>query len=343
MIDKLLAELDKIESDVRERLAQIESMDLVEALRIEYMARKGTLTGIMRSIGEIDPADRPRFGARAGAVKKLLTEGLEQAKARLKSEDQGDGEFLDITLPGRTPALGRAHPLTIALDQALGIFAEMGFSVAEGPEIEHDYYNFEALNFPPDHPARDMQDTYFLEEEGWLLRTHTSPTQIREMEKREPPLRVVMPGRVYRNEEINVRSHNQFFQVEGLYVDEDVTFADLKGTIITFCRRFFGSSTDVRFRPSFFPFTEPSAEVDVSCYMCGGKGCRICKHTGWLEIMGAGMVDPALYSFVGYDPDKVSGFAFGMGIDRTTMNRYGVDDIRRFFENHMWFLRQFER
>ena len=343
MIDELLSELDLIEDDIGRRLSACESTEDVEGVRIEFLARKGRLTRVMRSIGTVAAEDRPRLGARSAQVKKLVTGGIERALERLQKGAVSEDRFFDVTLPGRTPLLGRPHPLTIAMEQVVTIFSEMGFSVAEGPEIETDYYNFEALNFPPDHPARDMQDTYFLKSPGWLLRTHTSPVQIREMEKRTPPLRLIMPGRVYRNEEINLRSLNQFFQVEGLYIDKDVTFADLKGTIETFCKRFFTPETGVRFRPSFFPFTEPSAEADVTCFICKGQGCRVCKNTGWLEILGAGMVDPSLYGFVGYDPEQVSGFAFGMGVDRTAMMRYGVDDIRRFFENHLWFLEQFER
>ena len=343
MIEELLAELDQIEADAGQRLAACETAEDVDAVRIAYVSRKGSLTRIMKTIGTVSAEDRPKLGARAGKVKKFLADGLQSALEDIERRKAASESTFDVTLPGRRPALGRPHPLSIVMNQMVSIFKEMGFAVAEGPEIEHDYYNFEALNFPPDHPARDMQDTYFLKSEGWLLRTHTSPVQIREMEKRKPPVRMLMPGRVYRNEDVNVRSMNQFYQVEGLYVDKNVTFADLKGTIDAFCKRFFTPETKVRFRPSYFPFTEPSAEADVTCIMCKGKGCRICKNTGWLEILGCGMVDPALYGFVGYDPEEVTGFAFGMGIDRTAMMRFGVDDIRRFFENQMWFLEQFER
>ena len=343
MIEELLAELDQIEAEAGPRLAACATAGEVDAIRVAYLGRKGSLTRIMKTIGTVAAEDRPRLGARAGSVRKLVSEGLDAASDAIEAKERAKKSAFDITLPGRTPSLGRPHPLAIVMDRVVSIFKEMGFSVAEGPEIEHDYYNFEALNFPPDHPARDMQDTYFLKSPGWLLRTHTSPVQIREMEKRKPPLRMLMPGRVYRNEDVNVRSMNQFYQVEGLYVDKGVTFADLKGTIDAFCKRFFSPETKVRFRPSFFPFTEPSAEADVTCIMCKGAGCRICKNTGWLEILGCGMVDPNLYKFVGYDAEEVTGFAFGMGIDRTAMMRFGVDDIRRFFENQIWFLEQFER
>ncbi len=340
-IEDLIAELDQIASEAPQRFAACKDKADVEELRVEYLGRKAALTRIMRSIGQVAPEDRPRLGARAGEVKALLSDLLEQAQQRHARAATAEPQF-DPTLPGRTQRLGRLHPLTIAVNEMLDILKEMGFTVAEGPEIDCDYYNFEALNYAPDHPARDMQDTYFLERTNWLLRTHTSPTQIRVMEKQKPPVRVVMPGRVFRNEEVNVRSMNQFFQIEGLYVDKNVTFADLKGTLDAFCRRMFGADIATRFRPSYFPFTEPSVEVDVSCSVCHGSGCRVCKQTGWLEILGAGMVDPALYGFVGYDPEVYSGFAFGMGVDRTAMRTWGIPDIRWYWENDMRFLRQFD-
>ncbi len=340
MTDELLAELDLIEAEAPVRFAECPDADGVEAVRVAYLGRKGSLTHILRSVGTASAEDRPKLGARAGQVKRAVGDALDAALERVAVVETVGSEF-DLTLPGRTQHVGRRHPLTAALDEMVDIFLEMGFGIEEGPEIESDYYNFEALNFPPDHPARDMQDTYFLHEPGWLLRTHASPMQIRAMEKREPPVRVAMPGRVYRNEEINARSMNQFLQIEGLYVDRDVTFADLKGTVEIFCKRFFGPEVKVRFRPSYFPFTEPSAEVDVSCVICGGEGCRVCKKTGWLEIGGSGMVDPAVFGSVGYDPEEFTGFAFGMGVDRTAMMLYGVEDIRWFFENDMRFLEQF--
>jgi len=339
MIDALLAELDAIEAEAPRALAECRDAKVVEELRVRYVGRNGSLTRILKSIGSVPPDDRPRLGARAGEVKKLVAEALEAAVARCARAEAAGPQF-DLTLPGRTQLLGRRHPLTIALDEITAIFREMGFSTAEGPEIETEYYNYEALNFPPDHPARDMQDTYFIAP-GWLLRSHTSPVQVREMEKRRPPVRIIMPGRVYRNEDISVRAMNQFFQVEGLYVDRDVTFADLKGTLETFCRRFFSPETKLRFRASFFPFTEPSTEVDVTCMVCRGSGCRVCKYSGWLEILGAGMVDPNVFGFVDYNPEEVTGFAFGMGVDRTALMRYGMEDIRWFFENDVRFLEQF--
>ncbi len=341
MIADILAALDRIESEAAKRFAECTSPDDVERLRVEYIGSKGTITEINRSIRALSPEDRRMVGKRVGEVRTLVSEGIERALERHTAGSAPKGPQFDVTLPGRTRPLGRRHPLTIVLDRIVSIFTEMGFSVAEGPEIETDYYNFEALNFPPDHPVRDMQDTYFLGGD-WLLRTHTSPVQIRVMEKQPPPVRCIVPGRVYRNEEVNARSMNQFYQVEGLYVDNDVTFADLKGTLETFCRRFFSKETKVRFRPSFFPFTEPSAEVDVSCVICSGAGCRVCKNSGWLEILGAGMVDPNVFRSVNYDPEQVSGFAFGMGVDRTALMLFGLDDIRRFFENDLRLLEQFE-
>ncbi|MEE9187385.1 MAG: phenylalanine--tRNA ligase subunit alpha, partial [Bacteroidota bacterium] len=242
--------------------------------------------------------------------------------------------------PGRGNSIGTKHPITQTYEEIRQIFFGMGFRVAEGPEIEDDYHNFEALNFPPDHPARDMQDTFFIKPDV-VLRTHTSPVQIRIMEQEKPPVRFIMPGKVYRNEAISARSYCLFHQVEGLYVDVGVTFSELKGTLVSFARQFYGSSIKYRFRPSYFPFTEPSAEMDISCFICGGRGCRICKGGGWLEILGAGMVDPNVFHFVGYNAEKYSGYAFGMGIERIAMLRYGIDDIRIFFENDVRFLNQF--
>jgi phenylalanyl-tRNA synthetase alpha chain len=339
-VEELISQLAQTEADAPTRFEACETEADVEALRVEYLGRKSVLTAVMRSIGQASPEDRPKLGALGGRAKKTLTDAHVAALERCARGAVVDPQF-DPTLPGRTQATGRLHPLTLAVNEMISILREMGFTVAEGPEIEDDYHNFEALNFPPDHPARDMQDTYFLPKKDTLLRTHTSPTQIRTMLKHDPPVRVIMPGRVYRNEEVNARSMNQFNQIEGLYVDKDVTFADLKGTIDTFCRRMFSPETKTRFRPSYFPFTEPSVEVDVTCIICSGTGCRVCKNSGWLEVMGAGMVDPAVYGFVDYDPEVYTGFAFGMGVDRTAMMRYGVQDLRWYWENDMRFLSQF--
>jgi len=341
MTAELLDELDRIAAQAPARIDACASPEEVEALRVEYVGTKGSITRINKLLREVPADQRPGLGKRVGEVRSLVLQKLQEAGQKFQVEEGARRQKIDITLPGRTFLLGRRHPLTIALDRITSIFSDMGFTVADGPEIESEYYNFEALNMPPDHPARDMTDTYYVTPR-WPLRSQTSPVQVREMEKRRPPVRIIVPGKVYRNEDVSARAMNQFFQVEGLYVDRNVTFADLKGTLETFCKRFFDPKTRVRFRPSYFPFTEPSTEVDVSCILCNGSGRRVCKYAGWLEILGAGMVDPNVFGFVDYDPEEYTGFAFGMGIDRTTMMRYGVDDIRHFWENDMRFLSQFE-
>jgi phenylalanyl-tRNA synthetase alpha chain len=261
-------------------------------------------------------------------------------REQLELMEKKNKSTIDLSLPGRKYHVGSKHPLVQTLDEMKNIFKGYGFSVFDGPELESDYYNFGALNFAPDHPARDMQDTYFISDD-FLLRTHTSPVQIRLMERFRPPVRAIMPGRVYRNEAVSARSYCLFHQVEGLYVDRNVTFADLKGTLVSFAHQFYGSELKYRFRPSFFPFTEPSAEMDITCFICKGKGCRVCKQSGWLEILGCGMVDPNVFENVGYDPEEYTGYAFGMGIERTAILKYGMNDIRIFFDNDVRFLRQF--
>ena len=286
------------------------------------------------------PADeRPAAGKRTNEVKKLIDSALKTAMGKVEREAEEADAGIDITLPGRSVKPGTLHPLTRITMEICDIFARLGFEIVEGPEIETDYYNFEALNIPPNHPARDMQDTFYISDKT-VLRTHTSPTQPRVMEKTEPPVRIIAPGKVYRCDS-DLTHTPMFHQVEGLLVDENVSFGDLKGILTTFVHQMFGADTDVRFRPSFFPFTEPSAEVDIQCVMCRGKGCRICSQTGWLEVLGAGMVHPAVFEKVGYDTDKYTGFAFGMGVERITMLKYGIDDIRKYFENDYRFLRQF--
>ncbi|NLJ73903.1 MAG: phenylalanine--tRNA ligase subunit alpha, partial [Firmicutes bacterium] len=285
----------------------------------------------------------PKFGRLVNEVRDRLEERWQQKETELfEAEEQRRllEERIDITLPGRQVARGSFHPLTQVINQAKEIFMGMGYQVVEGPEIEKDYYNFEALNIPPDHPARDMQDTFFITEE-LLLRSQTSPVQIHVMEKQQPPIRIIAPGKVYRADSADVTHSPMFHQIEGLVVDEGITFADLKGTLQLFAERMFGPETKTRFRPSYFPFTEPSAEVDVSCIMCRGKGCRVCQDTGWLEVLGSGLVDPRVLKKVGYDPEKVSGFAFGMGVERIAMLKYGIHDIRLLFENDIRFLSQF--
>jgi phenylalanyl-tRNA synthetase alpha chain len=322
----------------------------VEALRVKYLGKKGELSQVLGAMGKLPPEERRSVGEVANRAKAELEaqlgEAVERAQAR-KLEAELRGEKVDVTLPGRLIPLGYRHPVTRTLDDIVAVFRRLGFEVAQGPEIEQDYYNFGALNFPTDHPARDMQDTFFVEAtwvkstEPVLLRTHTSPVQIRAMiAQQKPPVRIVVPGRVYRRDS-DITHSPMFHQVEGLLVDQGVTFAELKGTLDAFVRAFFGSGTRTRFRPSFFPFTEPSAEVDVSCVICGGQGCRVCKQSGWLEILGSGMVHPNVFTSVGYDPSRVTGYAFGMGVERLAMLRYGIDDLRTLFENDIRFLRQF--
>lgn len=333
-------ELEQVGRQALEEISRAKNDSELEEARIHFLGRKGKITLLLRSLGSLSVQDRPAIGRLANQVKAKVEKALVERRQALGSQVQEAAPSLDITLPGRRRWIGRLHPLTQVTQEIVEIFTALGFQVARGPEVETEYYNFEALNFPKDHPARDMQDTYYLADDV-VLRTHTSPVQIRVMESQRPPIRVVMPGRVYRNEEINPRSFTVFYQIEGLYVDRHVTFGDLKGVLAAFVERFFGPKTPLRFRPSFFPFTEPSAEVDIACIICGGKGCRLCKYKGWLEILGAGMVDPAVFTYVNYDPEEVSGYAFGMGVDRIAMLRHGIDDIRLFYENDLRFLQQF--
>jgi phenylalanyl-tRNA synthetase alpha chain len=314
----------------------------LEAIRIRYLGRSGEITQILKSLGTLAPQERREVGAAANEAKReletLLDERLEAARAAERRR-QRERERPDLTLPGRRPPRGVVHPLMRVREEIVTIFTGLGFAVAEGPQIETDAYNFEALNIPRDHPARDMQDTFYLSPDT-LLRTHTSPVQIRTMRAQKPPVRVICPGVVYRRD-ADITHSPMFHQVEGLAVDRDVTMADLRGTLELFAREMFGPRSKIRFRPSFFPFTEPSAEVDVVCFLCAGAGCRVCKQSGWLEILGSGMVHPRVLKNVGYDPEEVTGWAFGMGIERIAMLKYGVDDIRLFFENDQRFLNQF--
>ncbi|MBI1805359.1 MAG: phenylalanine--tRNA ligase subunit alpha [Ignavibacteriae bacterium] len=335
--------IDQIEQIRRAAATEIEAASDLQALditRVKYLARKGAIANLFDNLKTISATDRPAMGKALNELRQSVQSLFDQKKASLDLAAMPQQTSYDLTLPGRMRWIGSKHPITQTIDEIKRIFIGMGFQVATGPEIEDDYHNFEALNFPPDHPARDMQDTFFITDKI-LLRTHTSPVQIRVMENQKPPVRVIIPGRVYRNEAISARSYCLFHQVEGLYVDKGVTFSELKGTLLTFARQFYGSSIKYRFRPSFFPFTEPSAEMDITCYLCSGKGCRVCKQTGWLEILGCGMVHPNVFKNVNYDPEEVTGYAFGMGIERITMLRYGVDDIRTLFENDTRFLKQF--
>ncbi len=309
-------------------------------MRIKYLSRNGLVSNLFESLKSASKEEKPLLGKNLNLLRNDITGKFNLLKEKLESSDNKGEAKIDLTLPASELRIGSKHILTQTLDEIKTIFKGLGFSIYEGPELESDYYNFEALNFPPDHPARDMQDTYFVSDD-FLLRTHTSPVQIRVMEKEQPPVRAIMPGRVYRNEAVSSRSYCMFHQVEGLYVDTDVTFSELKGTLVAFAKQFYSEDLKYRFRPSFFPFTEPSAEMDITCFLCHGKGCKVCKQTGWLEILGCGMVDPNVFSYVKYDPEKYTGYAFGMGIERTAMLKYGITDIRVFFENDFRFLKQF--
>jgi phenylalanyl-tRNA synthetase alpha chain len=340
--EDLIRRIDGFARGALDAIQKAGSSDQVEALRIRAFGRKeGYLTACLRDLPLVKPQDRPRVGEVANRAKRELEELIERRLVELRRLEQGARrEPIDLTLPGRRPPLGALHPLTRVHDEIVEIFIGLGFSVAEGPEVESDYNNFEALNIPPDHPARDMQDTFYLSEDT-LLRTHTSPVQIRMMKAQRPPVRVICPGRVYRRDIADASHSPVFHQVEGLAVDRNISMGDLKGTLDLFAKEMFGLRSRVRFRPSFFPFTEPSAEVDVLCFLCGGSGCRVCKQSGWLEILGSGMVHPQVLRNVGYDPEEVTGWAFGMGVERVAMLKYGVDDIRLFFENDLRFLHQF--
>jgi phenylalanyl-tRNA synthetase alpha chain len=332
--------LIELEKRATEALDTIRDTASLEEFRIAYFGKKGEFTSVMRMLGRADPAERPVLGKLANTVKGRIAARLDEIKSKLAEHASARKKpVVDVTLPGRKPLRGHLHPLTRVLSEICRIFERMGFSVVTGPNVELDYYNFEALNLPKDHPARDMQDTFYISDDV-VLRTHTSPIQIRVMEKQRPPVAVIAPGKVYRRDS-DVSHTPMFHQVEGLLVDRDVTMGDLKGTLTGFVHQMFGMHTELRFRPSFFPFTEPSAEVDIRCVICGGEGCRTCGGTGWLEILGSGMVDPAVFGFVDYDPEEYSGFAFGMGVERIAMLKYRIDDIQLFFRNDARFLRQF--
>ena len=336
------AELEAIKTEVLQALEEIKTLDALESLRITYFGRRGKLTDVMKGMGKLSKEERPEIGKLANAVRATLTEAFEAVTERLhrqQQEQQLEAESVDITLPGRKPAYGKAHPVMQILERIESIFRQMGFDVVTGPNVETEYYNFDALNTPADHPARDLHDTFYLTN-GHLLRTHTSPVQIRTMENQKPPIRIIVPGKCYRVD-YDVSHTPMFHQVEGLLVDRHTTFSELKGILTSFARQMFGDQTQMRFRPHFFPFTEPSAEVDISCTVCRGNGCRSCGNTGWIEILGAGAVDPAVFEAVNYGPDEVTGFAFGMGVERIANLQFRVPDIRTFYENDLRFLRQF--
>ncbi len=340
---------EKIEELKREAAEAVKkaakNLNDLNEIRVKYLGKKGEITGLLRGLGKLSKEDRPRIGQIVNEARQQLETLIADKNDELKAkelESRLASEKIDVTLPGRQMPLGHLHPLTLTLNRIKDIFMTMGFSVEEGPEIERDYFNFEALNLPKDHPARDMQDSFYITDEI-LMRTQTSPVQARTMQSHEPnsPIRMIAPGRVYRRDDYDATHSPMFTQVEGLVIDKGISLADLKGTLELFLHQIFNENVGVRFRPSFFPFTEPSAEVDISCVMCHGKGCRVCKGTGWLEILGAGMVHPHVLEMSGYDPKQVSGFAFGLGVERIAMLSYGVDDLRLFYDNDMRFLRQF--
>ena len=336
-------QLSAILTDAKNQVASSQNETEIEAIRVKYLGKKGELTAILKQMGSLSPEERPKMGALVNEAKQELEELISVKKKELKSAEQQKKlaeETIDITLPHKEIKPGKLHPLNTVLDDMINIFQSMGFDVVDGPEVETDHYNFECLNVPADHPARDMQDTFYLAE-NLLLRTQTSAAQIRTMENRKPPIRVICPGRVFRADEVDATHSPVFHQIEGLVVDKGVTMCDLKGVLEEFAHEIYGSDTKVKFRPSFFPFTEPSVEVDVSCSECGGKGCRVCKGSGWIEILGAGMVHPNVLRSCGIDPEEYSGFAFGIGLDRLTTTRYKISDIRLLFENDKRFLDQF--
>jgi phenylalanyl-tRNA synthetase alpha chain len=335
-------ELEALQKETLTFLSQASTEKEVSEIRVRVLGRKGSLTQLLKGLGALPEADRREVGRCANQIKEGLESRIEETLLRIQEQERKkalEKEKIDVTLPGRRIPFGKKHPITRTLDEIIDIFSRLGFEVVEGPEVELDYYNFEALNIPKGHPAREMQATFFISEEV-VLRTHTSPVQVRTMETRRPPVRVICPGAVYRCDSDPTHSP-MFHQVEGLLVDRGITFSDLKGVLTVFVHQMFGEETKLRFRPSFFPFTEPSAEIDIECFICGGKGCGVCSNTGWLEILGSGMVDPAVYSFVNYDPEEVTGFAFGMGIERIAMLKFGINDIRLFFTNDLRFLKQF--
>ena len=342
--------LEALREEFLDQIGRCPSEQELNHLRVEYLGRKGKLTHLLRGLREIAPEERPTVGDELNRLRRFLEDQLETRLKELKAREKERAlreERVDITLPGSRWQRGSTHPITLMMDEIVDVFLGMGFEIARGPDIEDDYHNFEALNIPKDHPARDMQDTFFVSQ-SLLLRTHTSPVQIRVMERRRPPLQVIAPGAVYRHDELDVTHSPMFHQVEGFMVDEHIAFSDLKGVLTHFARQIFHEETRVRFRPSFFPFTEPSVEMDIECVLCRGKGttsdhqaCRVCKASGWLEVLGAGMIDPEVFRFVGYRPEKVSGLAFGMGVERIAMLKFGIEDIRLFFHNDMRFLRQF--
>lgn len=335
--------IEQIKSEVEGILENAKDIATLEQIRIKYLGKKGELTAVLKGMGKLSKEERPVIGALANEVRSKLETELEEKRAQISKameEAKLKNEVVDVTMPGKKAELGKLHPLTKVMNEIKDIFIGMGFSIADGPEVEYDYYNFEALNIPKNHPARDTQDTFYIED-NIVLRTQTSPMQVRVMENTRPPIRIIAPGRVYRSDSVDATHSPVFHQIEGLVVDKNVTMADLKGTLEMFTKSLYGEQTKVRFRPHHFPFTEPSAEMDVSCFVCGGKGCSVCKGEGWIEILGCGMVHPKVLSNCNIDPEIYSGFAFGIGLERIAMRKYDIDDLRLFFENDQRFLNQF--
>ncbi len=339
--------LEQLQSLALQEVGQAQTMQEINEIKIKYLGKKGPLTEVLRGMGGLSAEERPIIGKLANDVRETIGKEIAEKEEVLKGkemEQQLKAEQIDVTLPGKPSLKGNRHPLTKIIEQIEDVFIGMGFEIAEGPEVEADYYNFEALNLPKEHPARDMQDSFYITDEI-LMRTHTSPVQIRTMLNKngEVPVKIICPGKVYRRDDDDATHSHQFIQIEGLVVDKGIKMSDLKGILLNFAREMYGEDTKIRLRPSFFPFTEPSAEVDVSCMMCGGDGCRVCKNTGWIEILGAGMVHPKVLENAGYDSEKYSGFAFGLGIDRIALIKYGIEDIRNLYTNDLKFLKQFKR
>ncbi|MDD6212296.1 MAG: phenylalanine--tRNA ligase subunit alpha [Clostridiales bacterium] len=335
--------LEKIRQEALAKIDECMDMDRLNEIRVAYLGKKGELTQVLKNMKNVAPEDRPKVGQMVNETRAALEEKLEETKAKMAAklrEEQMKAEKIDVTLPARRNKVGHRHPNTIALEEVERIFIGMGYEVVEGPEVELDYYNFEALNIPANHPAKDEQDTFYISKDI-VLRTQTSPVQVRTMEKQKPPIRMIAPGRVFRADEVDATHSPSFHQIEGLVIDKNITFSDLKGTLAEFAKELFGPETKVKFRPHHFPFTEPSAEMDVTCFKCGGKGCRMCKGEGWIEILGCGMVHPKVLRMSGIDPEEYSGFAFGVGLERIALLKYEIDDMRLLYENDIRFLNQF--
>ena len=336
-------QLESIREKAKEVITSVSSLQELENARVRFLGKKGELTPILRGMGQLPPEERPVIGQIVNEVRAFIEKKLEEAREKIIQQEKAlklEREVIDVTIPGKRKHLGSRHPLTIVMDEVKEVFLGMGYEIAEGPEVEYDYYNYEALNTPPGHPARDLQDTFYINDKI-LLRTQTSPVQVRVMEKKKPPIKIICPGRVYRSDAVDATHSPIFHQIEGLVVDKGITMGDLIGTLQVFAQHLFGKDTKIRLRPHHFPFTEPSAEVDVSCWTCGGTGCRVCKNSGWIEILGAGMVHPRVLEMSGIDPEIYSGFAFGIGVERTAMCKFNIDDMRLFYENDVRFLKQF--